>query len=150
VNEERSSLGLPPALFFADLLVEARAQLTSTLSLNADAAYDYAQGDLDLANAGLTLQPFRFLTLSLDRRFRKAPDIDFVNGAAGLSLPKGWSLSYSTGYNVRDRAFAGNSAAALYQAQCWNLRLDMHQRPEETRFTVQIGLEAFRGPKLGF
>jgi lipopolysaccharide assembly outer membrane protein LptD (OstA) len=141
---------LAPGPFFADLLVEARAQLTSTLRLNADAAYDYAQGDLDLANAGLTLQPFRFLTLSLDRRFRKAPDIDFVNGAVGLSLPKGWSLSYSTGYNVRDRAFAGNSAAALYQAQCWNLRLDMHQRPEETRFTVQIGLEAFQGPKLGF
>lgn len=139
-----------PGPFFADLLVEARAQLTSTLKLSADVAYDYARGQFDLANTGLTLQPVRFLTLSLDRRFRKAPDIDFINGGVGLSLPKGWSLSYGTGYNVRDKAFAGNNVAALYQAQCWNLRLGMHQRPDETRFVIQIGLDAFPGPRLGF
>ena len=146
----REFVEIAPGPFFADLSVEARVQLTSNLSLSADAAYDYTEGQFDVANAGMALQPVRFLSLSVDRRFRRAPDIDFILGGVGLNLPKGWSLSYSTGYNARDKAFAGNNVGVLYQAGCWNLRLGMSQLPDETRFVVQIGLDAFQGPALRF
>lgn len=141
---------IAPGPFFADLSVEARAQLTSTLSLRADASYNYDEQRFDVANAGLFLHPVPFWTLSLERRFRRAPDIDFINGSVGVSLPKGWNLTYSTGYNARDNAFAGNSVVALYRSQCWSMSLQMVQRPGETRFSFQIGLDSFLLPKVGF
>src|SRR5690606_37903610 len=100
---------IAPGPFFADLFLEARAQLTATLSLRADAAYNYDEQHFDVANAGLFLQPIPFWTLSLERRFRRNPNIDFINGGVGVTLPKGWSLNYSTGYNARDNDFAGNA-----------------------------------------
>jgi hypothetical protein len=141
---------IAPGPFFSDLSLEARAQLTSTLSLRADAAYDYEEQRFDMANAGLFLQPLPFWTFGLERRFRRNPNIDFVNGTVGLGLAKGWSLAYSTGYNARDKSFAGNSVLALYRSQCWSLSLQMVQRPDETRFAFQIGLDSFVLPKVGF
>jgi LPS-assembly protein len=141
---------IAPGPFFADLSLEARAQLTSTLSLRADAAYNYEEQRFDVANAGLFLQPLPFWTLGLERRFRRDPNIDFINGTVGLGLPKGWSLAYSTGYNARDKSFAGNSVVALYRSQCWSLSLQMIQRSDETRFAFQIGLDSFILPKVGF
>jgi LPS-assembly protein len=141
---------LAPGPFFADLSLEARAQLTATLSLRADAAFDYEERRFDAANAGLFLQPLPFWTLSLERRFRRDPTIDFINGGVGLTLPKGWSLAYSTGYNARDNAFAGNAVTALYRSQCWSLSLRMVQRADELRFAFQIGLDSFLLPRVGF
>jgi hypothetical protein len=141
---------LAPGPFFADLTLEARAQLTETLSLRADASYNYEENHLDVANAGMALQPLPNLTIFLERRFRRDPTIDFINGGFSLSLPKGWNLTYTTGYNARDKIFAGNSAQALYRSQCWSLSLLMVQRPDETRFAFQIGLESLLLPKVGF
>jgi LPS-assembly protein len=141
---------IAPGPFFADLALEARAQLTSTLSLRADAAYNYEEQHFDVANAGLFLQPLPDWIFSLERRFRRDPNIDFINGTVGLRLPKGWSLAYSTGYNARDNSFAGNSVVALYRSQCWSLSLRMVQRPDETRFAFQIGLDSFILPSVGF
>ena len=141
---------IAPGPFFADLSLEARAQLTSILSLRADAAYNYDEDQFDVANAGLFLQPLPLWTLALERRFRREPNIDFINGSVGLSLPKGWFLSYSTGFNARDNVFAGNSVAALYRSQCWSLNLQMVQRPGETRFSFQVGLDSFLLPSIGF
>jgi hypothetical protein len=141
---------LAPGPFFADLTVEARAQLTSTLSLTADAAYNHDEHHFDVANAGLFLQPLPSWTLSLERRFRRDPDIEFLNASAGVTLPKGWSVSYSTGFNARDNEFAGNAVTALYRSQCWALSLQMLQRPGETRFAFQIGLDSFLLPSVGF
>jgi hypothetical protein len=141
---------LAPGPFFADLFLEARAQLTSTLSLRADVAYDYEDGQLDIANAGLALEPRPSWTFYVERRFRRDPNIDFINGGFGLNVSKGWSLTYSTGYNARDNSFAGNSVRALYRSQCWSLSLQMVQRPDETHFAFQIGLDTFLLPKVGF
>jgi len=141
---------IAPGPFFADLTLEARAHLTSTLTLRADAAYDYTQDQFDIANAGLTFQPLALWSLFLERRFRRDPNVDFINGGFGLNLPKGWNLTYSTGYNVRDRQFAGNAVRALYHSQCWSVSLQMVQRTEETRFGFQIGLDSFLLPKVGF
>jgi LPS-assembly protein len=141
---------IAPGPFFVDLSLEARAQLTSTLSLRADVAYDYAEDHFDIANAGLAFQPLAFWTIFLERRFRRDPNIDFINGGFGLSLPKGWNLTYTTGYNARDKLFAGNSVRALYRSQCWSASLMMVQRPDETRFAFQIGLESLLLPKVGF
>jgi LPS-assembly protein len=133
-----------------DLSLEARAQLTATLSLRADVAYDPEDGQLDIANAGLTLEPRPSWSLYVERRFRRDPNIDFINGGFGLNLSKGWSLTYSTGYNARDNSFAGNSVRALYRSQCWSLSLQMVQRPDETHIAFQIGLDTFLLPKVGF
>jgi LPS-assembly protein len=141
---------IAPGPFFSDLTLEARAQLTSTLSLRADVAYDPAQGQLDIANAGIALQPLPFAVISMERRFRRNPNVDFINGAIGLTLPKGWGLSYSTGYNARDNSFAGNAVIASYHSECWTVRLEMIQRTNETRFAFQIGLGSFLLPKVGF
>jgi LPS-assembly protein len=141
---------LAPGPFFADLSLEARARVTSTLTFRADAAYDYTQDQFDIANAGLTFQPLSLWSLFLERRFRREPNVDFINGGFGLNLPKGWNLTYSTGYNVRDKQFAGNAVQALYHSQCWNVSLQMVQRPDETRFGFQIGLESLLLPKVGF
>jgi LPS-assembly protein len=141
---------IAPGPFFADLSVEARARLTSTLTLRADVAYDYTEDHFDIANAGLTFQPLSFWTLFLERRFRRDPNVDFINGGFGLNLPKGWNLTYSTGINVRDKQFAGNAVQALYHSQCWTVSLQMVQRPDETRFAFQIGLESLLLPKVGF
>jgi LPS-assembly protein len=141
---------IAPGPFFADLALEARAQLTSTLSLRADAAYNHEERHFDVANAGLFLQPLPAWLFSLERRFRRDPNIDFINGTIGLSLLRGWSLTYSTGYNARDNSFAGNSVVALYRSQCWSLSLQMLQRPDETRFALQIGLDSFILPRVGF
>jgi LPS-assembly protein len=141
---------LAPGPFFADLTLEARAQLTSTLSLRAVASYNYEENHLDVANAGMSLQPLPNWTIFLERRFRRDPTIDFINGGFTLSWPKGWNLTYTTGYNARDNVFAGNSAQALYRSQCWSLSLQMVQRPDETRFAFQIGLESLLLPKVGF
>jgi LPS-assembly protein len=141
---------IAPGPFFADLLLEARAQVTSTLSLRADVAYDYQESQLDIANAGVALQPLPFWTLFVERRFRRDPNIDFINGGFGLNLPKGWSLTYTTGYNARDNVFAGNSVMALYRSQCWSVSLQMVQRPDDTSFAFQIGLDSFLLPKVGF
>jgi LPS-assembly protein len=141
---------LAPGPFFADLNLEARAQLTSTLSLRADVAYDYADSNLDVANTGMALQPLPNWTIFVERRFRRDPSIDFINGGFGLNLPKGWTLTYTTGYNARDKIFAGNAVQALYRSQCWSLSLQMVQRPDETRFAFQFGLESLLLPKVGF
>ncbi|MBI3330347.1 MAG: LPS-assembly protein LptD [Nitrospinae bacterium] len=141
---------IAPGPFFADLSVEARAELTRRLTLRADAAYDYEQHRIDIANARLTFLPLSSLTLTLDRRFRRAPDIDFINGGMTLNLPQGWHLSYAAGYNARDKTFAGNSFTAAYRPQCWNISVNLTQRQDETRVTFQIGLEGLAGPKLGF
>jgi LPS-assembly protein len=141
---------IAPGPFFADLSLEARAQLTATLSLRADAAYNYDEQHFDVANAGLFLQPLPFWTLLLERRFRRNPNIDFINGGVSVRLPKDWTLTYSTGYNARDNDFAGNSVTALYRSQCWSLSLQMVQRPGETRFAFQVGLDSFLLPKIGF
>ncbi len=141
---------IAPGPFFADLNVAATARLTSQLTLSGDAAYNYDQRRVDIANARLTVQPLSFLSLSLDRRFRRDPDIDFINGGLGLTLPKGWSLNYSTGFNARDKSFAGNALTANYRPQCWNASFALIQRPAETRVIFQIGLDAFIGPRLGF
>jgi LPS-assembly protein len=141
---------LAPGPFFADLTLEARAQLTSTLRLRADAAYDYEENHFDVANAGMALQPLPGWTIFVERRFRRDPTIDFINGGFGLNLPQGWSLTYTTGYNTRDKTFAGNAVQALYHSQCWTLSLLMVQRPDETRFAFQIGLDSFLLPKVGF
>jgi LPS-assembly protein len=141
---------LAPGPFFADLTLEARAQVTSTLSLRADVAYDYQESQLDIANAGVALQPWPFWTLFVERRFRRDPNIDFFNGGVALTLPKGWSLTYTTGYNARDNVFAGNSVSALYRSQCWSVSLQMVQRPDDTSFAFQIGLDSFLLPKVGF
>ena len=141
---------LAPGPFFADLTLEARAQLTSTLSLRAVASYNYDENHFDVANAGMFLQPLPNWTIFLERRFRRDPTIDFINGGFVLSLPKGWNLTYSTGYNARDRIFAGNAAQALYRSQCWSFSLQMVQRSDETRFAFQFGLESLLLPKVGF
>ena len=141
---------IAPGPFFADLSLEARARVTSTLTLRADAAYDYTQDQFDIANAGLTFQPLSLWSLFLERRFRRDPNVDFINGGFALNLPKGWNLTYSTGYNVRDKQFAGNAVQALYHSQCWTASLQMVQRPDETRFAFQIGLESLLLPKVGF
>jgi hypothetical protein len=141
---------LAPGPFFSDLTIEARAQLTSALSLRAVASYNYDENHLDVANAGVVLQPLPGWGVFLERRFRRDPTIDFINGGFTLSLPKGWNLTYTTGYNARDNVFAGNSAQALYRSQCWSLSLQMVQRPDETRFAFQIGLESLLLPKVGF
>jgi LPS-assembly protein len=141
---------IAPGPFFGDLSLEARAQLTSTLSLRADVAYDPVQSQFDVANAGIALQPLPFWTISLERRFRRDPNIDFINGGFGLNLPNGWNLTYSTGYNARDNSFAGNSFRALYRSPCWSVSLEMIQRTDETRFGFQIGLGPFFLPKVGF
>jgi hypothetical protein len=96
------------------------------------------------------LQPLPHWTVFVERRFRRDPTIDFINGGFILSLPKGWNLTYSTGYNARDRIFAGNAAQALYRSQCWSFALQMVQRPDETRFSFQFGLESLLLPKVGF
>jgi LPS-assembly protein len=141
---------IAPGPFFTDLSLEARARVTSTLTLRADMAYDYAEDHFDIANTGLTFQPLSFWTLFFERRFRRDPNVDFINGGFGLTLPKGWNLTYSTGYNVRDRQFAGNAFQALYHSQCWTVSLQMVQRTDETRFAFQIGLDSFLLPKVGF
>jgi LPS-assembly protein len=141
---------IAPGPFFVDLSLEARVQLTSKLSLRTDVAYNYDEDHFDIANAGMSFQPLSFWTLFLERRFRRDPNIDFINGGFGLDLPKGWHLTYSTGYNARDQEFAGNAAQALYRSQCWSLSLQMVQRPDETRFSFQIGLESLLLPKVGF
>ncbi len=141
---------IAPGPFFADLTLEARAQVTATLSLRADVAYDYGASQLDIANLGMTLRPVSNFNIFVERRFRRDPDIDFVNGGVAVTLPKGWSLTYSTGYNARDKAFAGNSVVALYRSQCWSASLQMLQRPDETRVAFQIGLDSFLLPKVGF
>jgi LPS-assembly protein len=141
---------LAPGPFFADLTLEARAQLTSALSLRAVASYNYEANHLDVANAGMVLQPQPSWAIFLERRFRRDPTIDFINGGFTLNLPKGWNLTYTTGYNARDNVFAGNAAQAVYRAQCWSLSLQMVQRPDETRFAFQIGLESLLLPKVGF
>jgi LPS-assembly protein len=141
---------IAPGPFFADLSLEARARLTSTLTLRADVAYDHTQDHFDIANAGLTFQPLSLWTLFLERRFRRDPNVDFINGGFGLTLPKGWNLTYSTGYNVRDKQFAGSAIQALYHSQCWSVSLQMVQRTDETRFAFQIGLESLLLPKVGF
>jgi LPS-assembly protein len=141
---------IAPGPFFVDLSLEARVQLTSKLRLRTDVAYNYDEDHLDIANAGMSFQPLSFWTLFLERRFRRDPNIDFINGGFGLDLPKGWHLTYSTGYNARDQEFAGNAAQALYRSQCWSLSLQMVQRPDETRFSFQIGLESLLLPKVGF
>jgi hypothetical protein len=124
--------------------------VTSTLTLRADVAYNYDEDHFDIANTGLTFQPLSFWTLFFERRFRRDPNVDFINGGFGLNLPKGWKLTYSTGYNVRDRQFAGNALQALYHSQCWTVSLQMVQRTDETRFGFQIGLDSFLLPKVGF
>jgi hypothetical protein len=141
---------IAPGPFFADLSVEARAQVTATLSLRADVAYNYDEAHFDIANTGLTFHPISFWTLFLERRFRRDPSVDFINGGIGLTLPKGWNLTYTTGYNARDKQFAGNSVQALYHAQCWSLILQMVQRADETRFAFQFGLDSIFLPKVGF
>ncbi len=141
---------IAPGPFFSDLNLEARAQLTSTLTLRTDVAYDTAQGQLDIANAGIVLQPLPFTYIALERRFRRDPNVDFINGAIGLTLPKGWGLVYSTGYNARDKSFAGNAVTATYRSECWTVRLEMIQRTTETRFAFQIGLGSFLLPRVGF
>ena len=141
---------IAPGPFFADLSLEARARVTSTLTLRADAAYDYTQDQFDIANAGLIFQPLSLWSLFLERRFRREPNVDFINGGFGLNLPRGWNLTYSTGYNVRDKQFAGNAVQALYHSQCWSVSLQMVQRTDETRFGFQIGLESLLLPKVGF
>jgi LPS-assembly protein len=141
---------LAPGPFFADLSIEARAQITSTLSLRADVAYDYEEGQLDIANTGVALQPWPFWTLFLERRFRRDPDIDFFNGGVAVSLPKGWSLTYTTGFNARDNVFAGNAFLAMYRSQCWSVSLQMVQRPDDTSVAFQVGLDSFLLPKVGF
>ena len=141
---------IAPGPFFSDLTLEARAQLTSTLTLRTDVAYDSAQSQIDIANAGIAFQPLPFTNISVERRFRRNPDIDFINGAVGLTLPKGFGLTYSSGYNARDKSFAGNAVVASYRSECWTLRLEMIQRTSETRFAFQIGLGSFLLPKVGF
>lgn len=141
---------IAPGPFFADLSLEARAQLTSTVTLRADVAYDYHENQLDIANAGLALRPLPLWTIFVERRFRRDPNIDFINGGVGVQLPKGWSLTYSTDYNARDNVFAGNSVTALYRSQCWSVSLQMVQRPDDTSFAFQIGLDSFLLPKVGF
>jgi LPS-assembly protein len=141
---------IAPGPFFSDLTLEARAQVTSTLTLRADVAYDASQGQLDIANAGIALHPLPFTTISMERRFRRNPNVDFFNGALALTLPKGWGLVYSTGYNARDKSFAGNAVAASYRSECWTVRLEMIQRTNETRFAFQIGLGSFLLPRVGF
>jgi hypothetical protein len=120
------------------------------LSLRTDVAYDPEQSQFDAANAGIALQPLPFWTILLERRFRRDPNIDFINGGFVLNLPNGWNLTYSTGYNARDNSFAGNSVRALYRSQCWSVSLEMVQRTDETRFAFQIGLGPFFLPKVGF
>jgi LPS-assembly protein len=139
-----------PGPFFSDLHIEARAQLTAKLSLRADVAYDYEENQLDIANTGLAYLPRPYWSIFVERRFRREPNIDFVNGGTGLILPKGWSLVYSTGYDARDKVFAGNSVLALYRSQCWSVSLQMVQRPDELRFAFQVGLDSFLLPKVGF
>jgi LPS-assembly protein len=146
----REFTSVAPGPFFVDLNIEARAQLTSALRLRADVAYDYVEDHFDIANAGLAFQPLSFWTIFLERRFRRDPNVDFINGGIALSLPKGWNLTYTTGYNARDRSFAGNSVQALYRSQCWNVRLQMVQRTDDTQFAFQIGLESLLLPKVGF
>jgi LPS-assembly protein len=141
---------IAPGPFFADLSLEATVQPTSGLTLKGNVAYDYDQHRFDAANARLIVQPLSFLTLSLDQRFRRAPDVNFINGGVGLSLPGGWSVNYGTGFNARDNAFAGNTVAAIYRSDCWNMNFTLLQRQNETRFVFQIGLDAFLGPKVGF
>jgi LPS-assembly protein len=141
---------IAPGPFFSDLSLEARARLTSTLTLRSDVAYDSAQSQIDIANAGITFQPAPFTSISVERRFRRNPNIDFINGSIGLTLPKGVGLTYSSGYNARDKSFAGNSVTASYRSECWTLRLEMIQRTNETRFAFQIGLGSFLLPKVGF
>jgi LPS-assembly protein len=147
-GEEFTSIA--PGPFFSDLTLEARAQLTSTLRLSADVAYDSAQSQLDIFNAGLALQPLSGTTIFLERRFRRDPDVDFINGGIGLNLPKAWNFTYSAGYNARDKSFAGNSVRALYRSECWSLSLEFVQRTDETRFAFQIGFGSFLLPKVGF
>jgi LPS-assembly protein len=141
---------IAPGPFFSDLTLQARAQLTSTLTLRGDVAYDSAQSQLDIANAGLVFQPLPFTSISVERRFRRNPNVDFINGTIGLTLPKGLGLTYSSGYNARDKSFAGNAVTASYRSECWTLRLEMIQRTTETRFAFQIGLGSFLLPKVGF
>jgi LPS-assembly protein len=141
---------IAPGPFFSDLTIEARAQLTSTLALRSDVAYDTAQGRLDIANAGVALQPIPYTTIAVERRFRRDPNVDFVNGSVGLTLPKGWGLAYSAGYNARDNSFAGNAVTASYRSECWTVRLEAIQRTSETRFAFQIGLGSFLLPRVGF
>jgi hypothetical protein len=141
---------IAPGPFFSDLSLEARAHLTSTLTLRADVAYDTSQGQLDIANAGVALQPLPFATLLMERRFRRDPNVDFLNGAVVMTLPKGLGLSYATGYNARDKSFAGNAVTASYRSECWTVRLEMVQRTSETRLAFQVGLGSFLLPRVGF
>jgi LPS-assembly protein len=141
---------LAPGPFFSDLTLEARAQLTSTLSLRSDVAYDASQNQLDIANAGIAFQPWPYTSFSVERRFRLNPNVNFINGTVVLNLPQGWGLSYSSGYNARDKSFAGNAVSASYRSECWTLRLEMIQRTDETRFAFQFGLGSFLLPKVGF
>ncbi len=141
---------IAPGPFFADLSLETRVQLTSRLTLSGNAAYDYDQRRFDAANARLAVQPLSFLSLALDRRFRRDPDVDFINGGIGLTLPGGWSVNYSTGFNARDNAFAGNTVIARYKSPCWDISFTLLQRQTRTSFGFQIGLDNFIGPKVGF
>jgi LPS-assembly protein len=141
---------IAPGPFFADLSLETRVQLTPRLTLSGNAAYNYDQRWFDAANARLAFQPLSFLSLSLDRRFRRDPDVDFINGSIGLSLPGGWSMIYTTGFNARDNAFAGNTIVTRYKSPCWDMSFGLLQRQSKTQFVFQIGLDNFLGPKVGF
>src|SRR4029450_454211 len=141
---------IAPGPFFSDLTLEARARLTSTLTLRSDVAYDSAQSQIDIATAGLAFHPLPFTSISVERRFRRNPNIDFINGSIGLTLPKGVGLTYSSGYNARDKSFDRHPVTASYRSECWTLRLEMIQRTNETRFAFQIGLGSFLLPKVGF
>ena len=141
---------IAPGPFFADLNLLARVELPSQVTLSGNAAYNYDLRRFDIANTQLSMHPLSFLTFSIDRRFRRDPDINFMNGNVGVNLPGGWDVTYSTGINVRDKSFAGNTVTAAYKPQCWNVLFQLTQRQQsDTRFTFQIGFDGWMSPRVG-
>ncbi|ETW95616.1 MAG: hypothetical protein ETSY1_29845 [Candidatus Entotheonella factor] len=126
-------------------LIGPRWRLASMLRLVA------TSGEVEAASTRLSVRLTNYLRLNAGHNYRQAPDVQYVNAGANLSLFK---RRLRLGYNLRfdglNRVIRAHTLSLQYLAQCWQVNASLRLRNTEdtpffanTTFTIEFQLFQF-------
>jgi LPS-assembly protein len=114
--------GLPETAPVSDLVAEANASLSQSLTATVDARKSEATGKIDKAGVQLTYKPAPRSVIDVSYRFREG-SLEQTDIALVWPLSPRWRLIARRNYSIFDHQELETLAGVEYQTCCWRLRL---------------------------
>lgn len=110
------------------------------LALDADATWDPEEKRMDAVNYGLDWRDEKRGSLSLERRYHRQGNVDYLEGGITLK-PGSWELAYRGRYDLEEASFAESEIGATYTAGCWDATLSYIRREEDYEYRFLLNFK---------